>query len=156
MDYKDFKDGLTSLSVFLFIFSITFMIGSILMKPYIALEPLDRDFIVILCIINILFNLYYLAEALRLEKVFKLEDKHVLKFGKRIGIITIIYTPHFFLIISLFFRGFHDLQVMMIFLIFAMEGLLIGLVYKEVYDLLIQEEAQVKFELDKNRKRYLN
>ncbi|MHA1274577.1 MAG: hypothetical protein ACTSQS_14225, partial [Promethearchaeota archaeon] len=104
MDLKDFKDGLTSLSLVIFIFSLTFMIGSIVLKPYIALEPIDRDFIVILCIINIIFSFYYLREALIIDKVFKLEEKYILHYAKRILIITIIYSIHFGFFISLLFR----------------------------------------------------
>ena len=96
MDLKDFKDGLTSLSLVLFVFSLTFMIGSILLKPYIALEPHDRDFIVVLSIINIGFSFYYMREALNIDKIFSLEDKHVERFGKRLGIVTLVYIVHFF------------------------------------------------------------
>ncbi len=102
MDYKDFHDGLLSLSLVLFIFSITFLIGSIVLKPFIALEPFDRDFIIIISIVNILFSIYYMIEALRLNKIFKLDDKYIIKFGKRIGIISLIYIPQIFLISSLF------------------------------------------------------
>ena len=84
MDYKDFKDGLTSLSCMIFIFSLTFLMGAIILQYQTQLTTPDKDFIVILCAINIIFSLYYLAEAVRLDKVFKLEDKHVFKFGKRI------------------------------------------------------------------------
>ena len=156
MDLKDFKDGLTSLSLVLFVFSLTFMIGSVLLKPYIALEPHDRDFIVILCIINIGFSFYYMREALKIDKIFSLEDKHVERFGKRLGIVTLIYTIHFVFIISLLFRGLHNLQVMMIYLIIFMELCLIGSVIKEVYDLLYLNESDRKFELDLNRKRYID
>ncbi len=155
MDFKDFKDGLTSLSLVLFIFSLTFMLGSYLLQPYIHLEVGERDFIIILSVINVIFSIYYLGEAMRLEKVFKLEDQHIVKFGRRIGIITLIYSPHFFFLTSLFFTGLHNLQVMMVFLIFAMEGLLLGIVFKEVYDLLFIDEAQLKFDLDRERQMYL-
>ena len=36
-----------------------------------------------------------------------------------------------------------------------MESMLIGLVFKEVYDLLFLEESQRDFELDANRKKYI-
>jgi hypothetical protein len=155
MDYKDFKDGLMSLSLVSFIFSVTFLMGVYILQYQTHLSTSDRDFIIILCIINVCFSLYYMLEATRLDKVFKMEDKHVLKFARRIGIITLIYSPHFFFMISLFFIGLHNMHSMMVFLIFMMEGILIGLVFKEVYDLLYVDEAKVKYELDKNRKRYL-
>ncbi len=98
MDYKDFHDGLLSISLIQFIMSLTFLIGSIVLKPYIALEPKERDFIVLLTVLNISFSIYYIIEALRLEKVFKLEDKHVIKFGKRIGIVSLVYLPLYFIV----------------------------------------------------------
>jgi len=155
MDFKDFKDGLTSLSLVLFIFSLTFMMGSVVLKPYLALEPNEVSFIVVICIINIVFSLYYLLEAIRLEKIFKLEEQHIIKFGKRIGIVTCFYTPQLFLFISLYFRGIHELELMMVFLIVFMEILLIGLVFKEVYDLVFLNDAQREYDLEANRKRYI-
>ncbi|MFW9946383.1 MAG: hypothetical protein ACFFDX_06085 [Candidatus Odinarchaeota archaeon] len=156
MDYKDFHDGLLSLSLVLFIFSITFLIGSIVLKPFIALEPFDRDFIIIINIINIIFSIYYLIEALRLNKTFKLDDKYIINFGKRIGIISLIYIPHIFLLSSLLLRNLHNLQIMMTSLIIFIEAILLGVVFKEVYDLIFKEEAEKVFELKKNRKLYFN
>ena len=100
MDYKYFHDGLLSLSVVQFVFSSTLLIGSIILKPYIALEPDERDFIILLALVNLAFSFYYLIEALRLDRVFCLEEKHIFKFGKRIGVISLIYTPHLFVFIS--------------------------------------------------------
>ncbi|MFX1492932.1 MAG: hypothetical protein ACFFBZ_01480 [Promethearchaeota archaeon] len=156
MDYKDFHDGLLSLSLVLFIFSITFLIGSIVLKPFIALEPFDRDFIIIINIINIIFSIYYLIEALRLNKTFKLDDKYIINFGKRIGIISLIYIPHIFLLSSLLLRNLHNLQIMMTSLIIFIEAILLGVVFKEVYDLIFKEEAEKVFELKKNRKLYFD
>ncbi|MFX0017992.1 MAG: hypothetical protein ACFFAK_06285 [Promethearchaeota archaeon] len=154
MDYKDFHDGLLSLSLILFIFSITFLIGSIVLKPFIGLEPSDRDFIIIISIVNIIFSIYYMIEALRLNKIFKLDNGYIIKFGKRIGIVSLIYIPQIFLISSLLIRNLHNLQIMMIGLIIFIETLLLGVVFKEVYDLIFKEEAERKFELKKNRKLY--
>ena len=155
MDYKNFHDGLLSISLIKFIMSLTFLIGSIILKPYIALEPKERDFIVLLTVLNMSFSIYYIIEALRLEKVFKLEDKHVIKFGKRIGIVSLVYLPLYFTFFSLLFLNLHELQVMMVYLNLIIETLLLGVVFKEVYDLLFITEAERKFELEKNRKLYL-
>ncbi len=155
MDYKNFHDGLLSISLIQFIISLTFLISSIVLKPYIALEPKERDFIVILTVFNMSFSIYYIIEALKLEKVFKLEDKHVIKFGKRIGIISLVYLPLYFTFFSLLFLNLHELQVMMVYLNLIIETLLLGVVFKEVYDLLFITEAERKFELEKNRKLYL-
>lgn len=154
MDYKDFHDGLLSLSLVLFIFSITFLIGSIVLKPFIGLEPSDRDFIIIISIVNIIFSIYYMIEALRLNKIFKLDNVYIINFGKRIGIVSLIYIPQIFLVSSLFLRDLHNLQIMMTSLIIFIEVLLLGIVFKEVYDLVFKEEAERKFELKKNRKLY--
>lgn len=154
MDYKDFHDGLLSLSLVLFIFSITFLIGSIVLKPFIGLEPSDRDFIIIISIVNIIFSIYYMIEALRLNKIFKLDNIYIINFGKRIGIVSLIYIPQIFLVSSLFLRDLHNLQIMMTSLIIFIEVLLLGVVFKEVYDLVFKEEAERKFELKKNRKLY--
>jgi hypothetical protein len=43
----------------------------------------------------------------------------------------------------------------MVFLIILMELLLIGLVLKEVYDILFLTESQRDFELNENRKKYI-
>lgn len=155
MDFKDFREGLLSLALLIFLFSLTFMMGSILLSPYINLEIEDQDFIIILSTINMIFSVYFLLEALRLEKIFKLEDKHIIKFGKRIGIITLFYISHFFLMGSLLFRELHNLQNMMIILIMLLELCLFGVILKEVYDLVFLEETQRKLELDKNRRMYI-
>jgi len=156
MDYKDFHDGLISLASLLFIFSLTFIIGSIILKPYIALEPSERDFILVINFINILFCFYFLLEGFRLQKVFRLEEKYIIKFGRRIGIITLLYLPHLFIFLILLTMGLNNLQLIMVYLILFIELLIIGLVFKEVYDLIFKEEAERKLELDKNRKLYFD
>ncbi|MFX1357670.1 MAG: hypothetical protein ACFFA8_10315 [Promethearchaeota archaeon] len=156
MDYKDFHDGLISLASLLFIFSLTFIMGSIILKPYIALEPSERDFILVINFVNIIFCFYFLLEGFRLQKIFRLEEKYIIKFGRRIGIITILYLPHLFTLFILLTMGLHSLQLIMVYLILFIELLIIGLIFKEIYDLIFKEEAERKLELDKNRKLYFN
>ena len=155
MDYKYFRDGLLSLSLFLFLISLTLMIGSIILKPYIALEPIERDIIVGITITGQIFSLYYLIEALFLEKIIKLEMKYSIRFGKRILFMTILFFPHVILMGSLLFFNLHNLQVMMISLNLIIELILIGLLIKEAYDLLFRDESEKLFEFQKNRKLYL-
>lgn len=131
------------------------MIGSIVLKPYINLMTNERDLIILLCSINMLFSLYYLWNVLRLEKIFRLENKNIIKFGKRIGIITLFYLPFSFIFASLFFRNLHNLEMIMIFLIFLIEIMIIGLIFKEVYDLLFLEESRRDFEIEANREKYI-
>ncbi|MFX1313685.1 MAG: hypothetical protein ACFFHD_13905 [Promethearchaeota archaeon] len=135
-------------------FSITFMIASYLIQPYIALNIADRDLIVILCAINLIFCIYYLWQVVKIQKIFKLENKDVIKFGKNIGIVTSLYIPHFFIFTTLFFRNLHNLELLMVILISSIEILLIFVVIKEVYDLVFKDESQRDFELEENRKKY--
>ncbi|NHJ20758.1 MAG: hypothetical protein EAX91_07450 [Candidatus Lokiarchaeota archaeon] len=155
MDFKYFREGLISLSTILFIISLTFLFSSILLKPYIALEPNDRDFIIILTTTNMVFCIYYLIEAIRFEKIYKLEEKHIRRFGIRIGIVSILYLPHIFLFFTLLLLDLHNLQVMMIWLSLIIQGLLLGLLFKETYDLLLKREDERKFEINQNREIYL-
>ena len=154
MDYKYFHDGLLSLSVVQIIFSLTLLLGSIILKPYIALEPDERDFIILLALVNLTFSFYYLIEALNLDHIFCLEEKHIFKFGKRIGVVSLVYTPHLFVFISLLLIDLHDLQLMMVILNLIIETLLLGIVFKEIYDILFKEKTERKFELEQNRKLY--
>jgi hypothetical protein len=56
--------------------------------------------------------------------------------------------------ISLFFRELHNLEVLLILLILIIEMLIIGLVFKESYDLVFLKEARREFEIEENRKKY--
>jgi len=131
------------------------MIGSILLKPYIGLLSQERDLILTLCFINILFSIYYLWNVKRLEYIFSLENKNIIKYGKVLGVSTLIYLPHVIIFATLFFRNLHNLLIIMISLIVLMEVMLIVLVFKEVYDLVFLEETRRNFEIDINRKKYI-
>ena len=131
------------------------MIGSIILKPFIGIQSQERDLIVILCSINIMFSLYYLWNALRLEKIFGLENKNIIKFGKIIGVVTLIKIPHVIIFATLLFRNLHNLEIMLISLIIFMEVMLIGVVLKEVYDLVFLDEARRGFEIEADRKKYV-
>lgn len=131
------------------------MIGSIVLKPYIGIQSQERDMIVILCSINIFFSLYYLWNVIRLEKIFKLETKNIIRFAKSLGIATLIYLPHVFVFSILFFKNLHNLEILMISLIILMEILLIGVVLKEVYDLVFLEESRRDAEIEEDRKKYI-
>ncbi len=93
-------------------------------------------------------------EARIFKNIFVLEDKHLIRYGKRIGIVSCIYLPHVVFLFLLFFRQLHELEKMMLALIIIMEISLLGLVFKEVHDLVFQEEQERKYELEKNRQRY--
>ncbi|MFX1374546.1 MAG: hypothetical protein ACFFA0_01930 [Promethearchaeota archaeon] len=125
------------------------------MKSYIALNTGKRDFIVAICTMNIVFCVYYLWELLKFPKIFKLENKNIIRFGRRIGCVTLFYLPHLFLITTLFFKNPHNLELIMISLIFIIELLIIGIVLKEVYDLVFLEESRRDFEIEENRKKYI-
>jgi hypothetical protein len=154
LDYKEFHDGLLSLALTLLIFSGTLVVGSIVLKPYIDISLQERDFIIVLCSCNFFFGLYYFWEVFEFKKKFKLEKKNIIRLGKRIGTITLFYVPHVFIMISLLFRKLHNLELLIVLLISIIEVLIIGLVFKECYDLVFLEEIRRDFEIEKNRKKY--
>ncbi len=131
------------------------MIGSIILKPYIGIQSQERDMIVILCSINILVSLYYLWTVIKLEKIFKLETKNIIKFAKSLGIATLFYIPHVFVFLTLFFKNLHNLEILMISLIILIEILLISVVLKEVYDLVFVESSRRDAEIEADRKKYI-
>ncbi len=156
MDFKDFHDGLLSCSLVLLILSLTFMIVSIILKPFIALEPLERDLILIVASIDVAFCLYYFFEIMNLKKTFKSTITHIFKFGIRLGISALLFLPHLFFLISMFSLHLHNLQLLMLSLIIIIETLLIGLIFKETYDLVFLESDKRNFEIKRNRQLYLN
>ena len=156
MDYIQFRNGFLSAILLLIIFSSTLLISSIILKPYIALEPADRDTIIIISVINIIFCSYWIIEALYLKVIFKLEDKNIIKFGKRIAIVTLFYLPNVIIFCFLFFKDLHNLITMMFFLLLVIKLLLLGIIYKEVYDLVFQNSQDRKLELAQNRKLYFD
>jgi hypothetical protein len=156
MDYKEFRNGIISASSFLAVFSTTLFISSIALKPYIALEPRSRDIIVIMSGINILFCIYWLIEGVHFKKIFKLEEKNIKKFGKRLGIVTLLYIPNLILFSSFFFLGLHNLLFLMFILLLVIKICLLGLIFKEVYDLVLKNPNERKFELEHDRKLYFD
>jgi hypothetical protein len=154
MDFKDFYDGLLSSSLLLIIFSITLLYTSIFLKPYIALEPIVSNYIIILSIFNLFFASLYLFCSVKVKKVFKLELKNIIKFGKILTIININYTPHFVFMLSIFLFELHNLLFFMILLNCIIEFIIVGIVYVEIYDLLFKRESERKFEFEKNKKYY--
>ena len=118
MDFKEFHDGLLSISLIIFIFSITLITSSIVLTPFIGGQSQERDLIIILSSINILFSLYYIWNVIKLEKIFRLEPKNIIRFAKKIGIITLIYLPHVILFIFLLFQNLNNLEFLMIAIIF--------------------------------------
>lgn len=153
MDFKDFHDGLVSSSIMLFLFSTTLIIGAIVFKPYLALEPNDRNLIVILGALSMVFSVIHLMVALRVKKIYKLEIKNVIKFVKGISLFNIIFTPHIFFLLSLLMLNLQVLQIMIILNIIA-EGILLGIIYKEAYDLLLKNDDEREEEFQKNQKLY--
>ena len=131
------------------------MISSIVLNPFIGGQSEERDLIIILSSINILFSLYYIWNVIKLEKVFSLETKNIIRFAKEIGIITLIYLPHVVLYIFLLFQNLNNLEFLMIVIIIFMEIFLIGVVLKEVYDILFIEESQRDTKIEIDRKKYI-
>lgn len=155
MDFKDFKDGLISLSLLIFIFSLTLLITIFFLKPYVNLLTQEMVSLSIICTINLFFSVFYFWSTLRLEKLFKLENKNLSKFAKKIGIVTLIYSPQTITFSFFYFKNIHNLLILMITLIILIEIILLILVFKEVYDLVLLEESRRNFEIEANRKKYI-
>jgi len=156
MDFKVFHDGIVSGSLLLILFSTTLMMGAIVFKPYLALEPDDRNLIVMLCTISMIFSVIYFFFGLKTKSVFKLELKNILRFVKILGFINVIFTPHLFFMLFLFTKEIHDLLFLIVIMNIFIELILIGLVYKEIIDLFFKQESEVKFEVEKNQKLYFD
>jgi len=156
MDFKVFHDGIVSGSLLLILFSTTLMMGAIVFKPYLALEPDDRNLIVMLCTISMIFSVIYFFFGLKTKSVFKLELKNILRFVKIFGFINVIFTPHLFFMLFLFIKEIHDLLFLIVIMNIFIELILIGLVYKEIIDLFFKQESEVKFEVEKNQKLYFD
>ncbi|MFX1391032.1 MAG: hypothetical protein ACFE9Z_13290 [Promethearchaeota archaeon] len=156
MDFKDFKEGLISSSLILFIFSFTLLIILLFLKSSINLSNDQRTFLTIISSLNLFISILYFLSALGLENIFKLENKNVIKFGKKVGVITIIYTPHL-IILTIFVISIHlhSTVFFIIILIILIESILIILVFKEVYDLVLMEDSRRNFEIEANRKKYI-
>lgn len=131
------------------------MIGSIVLNPNLAIQSQDRNLIIILSSINILFSLYYIWIVFKIKKVFRLETKNIIRFAKKIGIVTLIYLPHVLLFIFLLFQNLNNLEFLMICLIILMEIFLIGVVFKEVYDIVLLEESRRDIKIERDRKKYI-
>jgi hypothetical protein len=155
LDYKDFFNGLISTALTLVMFSFSFIFSAIFLKSHINLSTQDRYLIVILCSVNLIFCIYYIYEVLNLKEIFKLENSNIIKFGKRIGSITLIYIFPFLVLSSFFFKELNNLALLMVCLTFIIEALVIVIVLKEVYDLVFLEEVRRDFEIEENRKKYI-
>ena len=68
--------------------------------------------------------------------------------------LNFVFTPHLFFLISVLLLNLHELQVLIILLNIILECVLIGIVYKQMYDLLLKNDAERKFEIERNQKYY--
>lgn len=100
-------------------------------------------------------SLYYIWNVSKLQEIFKLETKLIIRFAKHIGLITLIYIPHVLIFVTMFFGILNNLEILLISLIILLEIILIIIVFKEVYDLIFTEESKRDFEIEKNRKKYI-
>jgi len=80
-------------------------------------------------------------------RVYKLENDAIEKFGKRIGGISLVFLVQSCVFFSLLFMALHNLQLMMIALILIVQVLILGITFKEVYDLVFREENERDFEI---------
>ncbi len=71
------------------------------------------------------------------------------------GVFTLIYIPNIILFALNFFIELHNLELVIISLVFFIEIMIVSLVFKEVYDILFMEESRRDFEIEVNRKKYI-
>jgi hypothetical protein len=152
MDLKIFHDGLISASLTLETFSLTLILEILLAKQNLNHRSL---FLIMLLSCNMLFCTYNILEGTRIKRIFKLENKNILKFVKRIGIINLIYTPHMIIYGVNFYYNIDDSLKVMAFLTYLLEIVLIVLIYKEVYDILLKNQLERNFDLSEDRALYL-
>jgi hypothetical protein len=98
--------------------------------------------IFILCLINFPLSIYFVVESLRIKKIVKLGEHYIINFGRRIGIVALIFIPHIIFFISLMIGDLNEILKIICALLVFFEILLIGLIGKEIYDLFILKERR--------------
>ncbi|TFG00340.1 MAG: hypothetical protein EU541_02640 [Promethearchaeota archaeon] len=130
LDLDEIQEGLISLSAIIFVFSIAIMIISILFKPYLILDPWERDYIVLVSGFNIPFCIYYAIEAIRLSEISGLDQKYTLKFILRTCVVSAIYIVHLVFLTQILFSEVILLEKIMVFILFLLEIFLIGIIFR--------------------------
>lgn len=128
LDVKEIQEGMVSLSAVILLFSITLIVISILFKPYLVLEPQERDYIVIISAINIPFCIYYLLEGLRISKIRDLHGKNTARFILRAGLVSIFYISHLIFLMGFLFMDVNIIEKVMVFVVAFLEMFIIGLI----------------------------
>jgi len=155
MDLKEFQEGLISLDFVIIILSLGIFISSFIARPFLSLDQFQINFIIGLCIGNIIFSLIFLVEALRVKKIFKLELVYIIKYTKILAILVLIYLPHLGFLIFFLLLEMALLEKLISFVLFLFELLLIYTVLRQVYDILFVEEDKRNANIKKNRNKYL-
>ena len=136
IDLDEVQEGLISLSTVIIVFSVAIMVISIMFKPYLVLEPCERDYIVIVCGINIPFCIYYLIEAIRISSISGLDQKYTSKFILRTGIISIFYIPQLVSMMLILLADVNLIEKVIVFVVLVLEMGLVGLIIRLVIEKL--------------------
>lgn len=155
IDLKEFREGLISLSFVIIIFSLGILIGSFIARPFLSFDKFEINFIIGLCIVNLIFSPIFLLEALRVKKIFKLEIAYIIKYTKNLGILVLIYLPQTGFLIFFLFLEMALLEKLISFVLLLFEIILIYTVLRQVYDIIFVEEEKRNANIIKNRKKYL-
>jgi len=132
IDLDEVQDGLLSLSTVILVFSVAIMVISILFKPYLVLEPYERDYIVIVYGMNIPFCIYYLIEALRISSISGLDRKYTSRFILRTGVISLLYIPQLVSMAVILIADVNLIEKTIVFVVLVLEIGLVGLIFRLV------------------------
>lgn len=155
MDLKEFQEALISLSFLLIILSLAISIVSFFARPYLSLDQFQINYIIGLCIINLIFSPFYLFQALRVKKIYRLEIDYIIKYAKIMGISILIYFPHIIFLLTFLMMEIATLEKFISFSLLIFELMLTYIIIRHSYDLLFTDESERKANIIRNRRNYL-
>jgi hypothetical protein len=132
LDLREIQEGIVSIAVVILLFSITLIVISILFKPYLVLEPWERDYIVLVSGFNIPFCFYYIIEGIWVSTIRELHEKYTSKFIIRTGIVSVLYIPHLIFMIGFLLMDVNFLEKVMVIVVVVLEVFIIGLIVRLV------------------------
>jgi len=150
MDIDEFWDGLLSISFLIIIFSFAIIVISLNFNEIFSIDSGALEQIFILCLLDFPLSFYFIVESLRIKKFVNSEDHYIVNFGRRIGIVALIFIPHIIYFISLIIGELNGILKIACALLVFFELVLIGLIGKEIYDLFILKERRSYYNRNKN------
>lgn len=128
LDLREIQEEIISIAAVILLFSITLIVISILFKPYLVLEPQERDYIVLISGINIPFSLYYIIEGIRITPIRDLHEKYTSKFIIRTVLVSVFYTLHLLFMITILLMDVNLIEKVMVFVVIVLEIFMVGLI----------------------------